>query len=96
VREATERGYFVGLAGNITYRGNETARVLRLINPDRILVETDAPYLSPQPVRGKKNVPGNVIHTARFVAERLGMEDEEFATLTTRNARNFYRLPLEV
>jgi TatD DNase family protein len=96
VREATERGYFVGLAGNITYNSNETARVLRLINPDRILVETDAPYLSPQPVRGTKNVPKNVAHTARFVAERLGMEDDEFATLTTRNARNFYRLPLEV
>ena len=96
VREATERGYFVGLAGNITYKSNETARVLRLINPARILVETDAPYLSPQPVRGTKNVPKNVAHTARFVAERLGLEDDEFATLTTRNARNFYRLPLEV
>lgn len=96
VREATERGYFVGLAGNITYKGNETARVLRLINEERILVETDAPYLSPRPVRGQKNAPRNVVHTARFVAERLGMEDEEFATLTTRNARNFYGLPLEV
>jgi TatD DNase family protein len=96
VREATERGYFVGLAGNITYKSNETTRVLRLINPDRILVETDAPYLSPQPVRGTKNAPKNVAHTARFVAERLGLEDDEFATLTTRNARNFYRLPLEV
>lgn len=96
VREATERGYYVGLAGNITYKGNETSRVLRLINPDRILVETDAPYLSPQPVRGTKNAPKNVAHTARFVAERLGMDDDEFATLTTRNARNFYRLPLEV
>lgn len=96
VREATERGYFVGLAGNITYNNSETSRVLRLINPERILVETDAPYLSPQPVRGKKNAPKNVVHTAHFVAERLGMEDGEFATLTTRNARNFYGLPLEV
>lgn len=96
VREATERGYFVGLAGNITYKNNETSRVLRLINQDRILVETDAPYLSPQPVRGTKNAPKNVVHTAAFVAERLGFEDDEFATLTTRNARNFYGLPLEV
>jgi len=96
VREATERGYYVGLAGNVTYKGSETAKVLRLINEERILVETDAPYLSPQPVRGRKNAPKNVVHTARFVAERLGMEDEEFATLTTRNARTFYGLPLEV
>ena len=96
VREATERDYFVGLAGNITYKNNETARMLRLINPDRILVETDAPYLSPQPLRGTKNAPKNVVHTAAFVAERLGLDDGEFATLTTRNARNFYGLPLEV
>jgi TatD DNase family protein len=96
VREATERGYYVGLAGNVTYNSSETARVLRLIDEERILVETDAPYLSPQPVRGKKNVPANVVHTAAFVAERLGMEDEELATQTTRNARNLFGLPLEV
>jgi len=96
VREATERGYYVGLAGNVTYENSETAKVLRLIDADRLLVETDAPYLSPQPVRGKANAPKNVVHTARFVAERLGVEDEELATLTTRNARNLFSLPLEV
>jgi TatD DNase family protein len=96
VREATERGYYVGLAGNVTYRDSETARVLRLIDEERLLVETDAPYLSPQPVRGRKNTPQNLVHTAGFVAERLGMEDEELATLTTRNARNVFGLPLEV
>src|SRR5215210_1180899 len=96
VREATERGYYVGLAGNVTYSNSETARVLRLIDEERILVETDAPYLSPQPVRGQKNAPENVVHTVGFVAERLGMEDEELATLTTRNARNLFGLPLEV
>src|ERR671921_2530313 len=96
IREATERGYYVGLAGNVTYDGSETARVLRLIDEEHILVETDAPYLSPQPVRGRKNAPENVVHTAGFVAERLGMEDEELASPTTRNARNLFGLPLEV
>jgi TatD DNase family protein len=96
VLEARERGYYVGVAGNVTYKGSETARVLRLMDEDRILVETDAPYLSPQPVRGKTNAPENVVHIARFVAGRLGVEDEEFATLTTRNARNLFGLPLEV
>ncbi len=96
IREVRERGYYVGLAGNITYKDSETAHMLRLLDPDRIMVETDAPYLSPQPLRGKPNYPKNVVHTAAFVAERLGMDDEEFATLTTRNARNFYALPLEV
>lgn len=96
VREAKERGYYIGLAGNVTYKGSETAKVLRLMDEERILVETDAPYLSPQPMRGKPNAPKNVVHTARFVAERLGMEDAELATLTTRNARNVFGLPLEV
>lgn len=96
VLEARERGCYIGLAGNVTYEGSETSRVLRLMDTERILVETDAPYLSPQPVRGKPNAPKNVVHTARFVAERLGMEEDEFATLTTRNARNVFDLPLEV
>jgi TatD DNase family protein len=96
VQETRERGYYVGLAGNVTYKNSETARVLRLIDEERLLVETDAPYLSPQPVRGKTNAPKYVVHTARFVAERLGVEDEELATLTTRNARNLFGLPLEV
>ena len=96
VREARERGYYIGLAGNVTYKDSETAKVLRLMDPERILVETDAPYLSPQPLRGKSNAPRNVVHTAGFVAERLGIEDEELATLTTRNARNLFGLPLEV
>ena len=96
VREAMERGYYIGLAGNVTYKDSETARVLRLMDPERILVETDAPYLSPQPLRGKRNAPRNVVHTAGFVAERLGIENEELATLTTRNARNLFGLPLEV
>jgi TatD DNase family protein len=47
-------------------------------------------------VRGKTNAPENVVHTARFIAGRLGVEDGEFATLTTRNARNLFGLPLEV
>lgn len=96
VREAKERDYYIGIAGNITYKNNETAKVLRLIDEDRLLVETDAPYLSPQPLRGKPNAPENVVHTARFVAERLGVDDDELETLTTRNARNLFGLPLEV
>jgi TatD DNase family protein len=96
VNEARERGYYVGLAGNITYKNSETSEVLHLVDHDRLLVETDAPYLSPLPVRGERNVPKNVVHTARFVAERLGMEYEDLATLTTRNARNLFGLPLEV
>jgi TatD DNase family protein len=96
VREARERGYYTGLAGNVTYKNSETARILRLMDEERILVETDAPYLSPQPMRGKPNAPKNVVHTARFVAERLGLDEEEVADLTARNARNAFDLPSDV
>ncbi|CAN5800326.1 hypothetical protein BH23ACT11_BH23ACT11_22140 [soil metagenome] len=95
VQEARERGYYIGLAGNATYQNSETARVLRLMGEDQILVETDAPYLSPQPMRGKPNAPKNVVHTAGFVAERLGLDDEEVAKITARNARNAFGLPAE-
>ena len=95
-REAVERGYYVGLAGNVTYKNSRTAEVLEILDPERILVETDAPYLSPQAVRSKMNEPKHVVHTARFVAERIGMGEEEFGNLTSRNTRNVFGLPLEV
>lgn len=95
-REAVERGYYVGLAGNVTYKNSRTAEVLEILDPARILVETDAPYLSPQAVRSRRNEPKYVVHTARFVAERIGVGEAEFGTLTSRNARNVFGLPLEV
>ncbi|MDQ3926056.1 MAG: TatD family hydrolase [Actinomycetota bacterium] len=94
-KEAAERGYYLGLAGNVTYKNSRTAEILRMLDLERILVETDAPYLSPQPVRSKRNEPKYVVHTARFVAERIGMGEEEFAALTSRNTRNVFRLPLQ-
>jgi TatD DNase family protein len=95
-KEAAERGYYLGLAGNVTYKNSRTAQILGTLDPERILVETDAPYLSPQAVRSKRNEPKHVIHTARFIAERIGMEEEGFGALTSRNARNVFGLPLEV
>jgi TatD DNase family protein len=95
-KEAAERGYYLGLAGNVTYKNSETANILEMLDPERLLVETDAPYLSPQAVRSKRNEPKYVVHTARFVAERIGMNEEEFGALTSRNARNVFGLPLEV
>src|SRR5918997_1855470 len=85
-KEAAERGYYLGLAGNVTYKNSRTAEILSTLDPDRLLVETDAPYLSPQEVRSKRNEPKYVVHTARFIAERIGMNEEEFGALTSRNA----------
>lgn len=92
VAEARERGYYIGLTGNITYKNSKTAAVIANLDPERLMVETDAPYLSPVPLRGKPNAPKNVVHTARFVAGKLGLDFEEFSALTTANARRFYGL----
>jgi TatD DNase family protein len=64
--------------------------LLRLVPADRIMVETDAPYLAPVPFRGKPNEPGYVVHTARRAAELRGEDPEEFAARTTENARRCF------
>ncbi len=63
------------------------------IPADRILIETDSPYLSPHPLRGKRNEPANVAHTATCLAEVRGQTPEAFAEQTTANARALFRLP---
>ena len=95
IRAAAERGYYIGIAGNVTYNKSATAPHLGLIDRDRLLIETDAPYLSPQPVRRERNQPRNVVHIAAFVAEGLGMDVRDLGELTARNAAAFYGLPPE-
>ena len=62
------------------------------IPADRILVETDSPYLSPHPLRGKRNEPANIVHTVRLLAEVRGESFEAFAAQTTANLRRLFRL----
>lgn len=84
---AVERGYYVSFAGNATYKSAEALRAAAAAVPaDRILVETDSPYLAPQPVRGRRNEPANVVHTARALAEARGEELAAFAARTHANA----------
>ena len=67
---AVERGYYVSFAGNVTYPNAADLRAAAARIPlDRLLAETDSPYLSPQPLRGTKNEPANVVHTLRALAE---------------------------
>jgi len=84
---AVERGYFVSFAGNATYPNTTALRLAAtLIAADRILVETDSPYLAPQPVRGRPNEPSHVVHTIRRLAESRGEDESEFAARTHANA----------
>jgi TatD DNase family protein len=86
--DAAERGWYCSFAGNVTYPKSEALREAAAQVPeDRILVETDAPYLSPQVVRGKRNEPANVVATAGVVAEVRGVSYEELERTVAANAR---------
>jgi len=79
-------GFYLSFAGNVTYpKSTNIQAVAASAPPDRILVETDAPFLAPIPLRGQTNEPANVAHTARFVAELRGISEEKLAELTTSN-----------
>ena len=89
--KAIEIGFYVSLAGIVTFKGAEALRTLvRRLPPDRLLVETDAPYLAPVPKRGQRNEPAFVRHTADFVADLIGMDRAAFEDQTTRNFFNLF------
>lgn len=91
---ALELGLYVSLSGIVTFKNAEDVkRVARDLPDDRIMVETDAPYLAPVPRRGKRNEPAYVRHTLEFVAELRGLPPHELAALTTANTRRLFGLP---
>jgi len=88
-------GFYLSIPGTVTYRKNDKLRsIVEDLPPDRILIETDCPFLSPEPLRGKTNEPAHIVHTAREVARIRGVSLEEIAEITTRNAVRLFRLPL--
>lgn len=91
---AAERGYFVSFAGNATYpRSSDLRAAASEVPDDRILVETDSPYLAPQPVRGRPNEPANLPHTIAVLAETRGTTPAALAEQTHANAAAAFRLP---
>ncbi|VUZ83815.1 deoxyribonuclease (ycfH) [Candidatus Methylomirabilis lanthanidiphila] len=92
--EAWRRGYYTSIAGPVTYPKNETLReIVRKAKTDRLLLETDCPFLPPQAFRGQRNEPAYLLHTAQEVARVLGIRLDELGHLTTDNARRLFRLP---
>lgn len=90
-----ELGFLISFAGNVTFKKAENLRdAARVVPLDKLLVETDCPFLTPVPFRGKRNEPGYVEHTARFLAEFYGVPFEELAEKTTENFLNFFRIDL--
>jgi TatD DNase family protein len=92
-RACLEMGLYISFAGMVTYKNAQNLRdVARQIPADRLLIETDCPYLAPVPQRGKRNEPAFVVHTAACLARERGVELATLAEQTTRNARDLFRL----
>ncbi len=88
--KSLDLGFYVSFSGIITFKKSDELReIVKLVPMDRILVETDSPYLAPMPHRGKRNEPSFVVHTAQMVAELKGLSMEQVAAQTTEN---FFKL----
>ncbi|UOF02800.1 TatD family hydrolase [Bdellovibrio reynosensis] len=90
-RQALDIGFNISISGVVTFKNADSLRsTVKMLPLDRIHVETDAPFLAPIPMRGKKNTPAYVIHTAKFVAELKGISEEELCEQTRKNALKMF------
>jgi TatD DNase family protein len=90
-------GFSISFSGIVTFKSAGTIREAAAWVPlDRLLVETDCPYLAPVPMRGKRNEPAYLVHTARFLADLRGVPLEALARATTENARSLFQLPFSL
>jgi TatD DNase family protein len=93
LRPALEHGWYVSFAGNVTYKNASELRVAASQVPaDRLLAETDAPYLAPQPKRGKTNEPAYVVHTLETLARARGEEVDALEAQIEANAARVFGL----
>ena len=95
--EILKNGFYISFSGVVTFKNAEKLRRAAAAVPlDRLLVETDCPYLSPQPYRGKRNEPAYVVETGKALAELHGVTYEEMAERTWDNACRVYRIPAQI
>ena len=93
VKQAINLGYYISFAGPITFKNSKNAKeVVDLVPMDKILIETDSPYLSPEPNRGKRNDSRNVKYVAEKIAEFKNMSLEEVARITYENAMRIFEI----
>ncbi len=91
LQECVDRGYAISFAGNVTYKNaTELAQAARAVPDELLLVETDAPYLTPQAVRKHRNEPAYVVHTAAFLAELRGVTPAELGEVVERTAARVF------
>lgn len=93
IKEALKLGFYISFAGPITFKNSKNAEeMINLIPNDRILIETDSPYLAPEPVRGTRNDPRNVKYVANKIAVSKGLSIEEVSKMTFENACRIFRI----
>ena len=93
VKEALKLSFYISIAGPVTFKNSKNApEIIDMIPIDRMLIETDSPYLAPEPVRGTRNDSRNVKYTAQKIAELKGLTLEEVAEATYRNAEKLYNI----
>jgi len=96
-RRALDMDFDLSLSGIVTFKNARSIQDVAAWAPsERVMVETDSPYLSPMPKRGRRNEPAHVVHTARYVAELRGEDYEQFARSSSEVAVRRFRLPLSV
>ena len=89
IKEGLKLGFYISFAGPITFKNSKNAeKMINLVPNDRILIETDSPYLAPEPVRGTRNTPANVKYIAQKIADVKGLTLEEVEKITFENTKN--------
>ena len=92
-REFIKLGFYIGIGGPITHKNNKKAgKIVKTIDVNHMLVETDSPYLTPEEKRGEKNTPLNLKYIIGKIAEELDMEDDEVIEITTENAKRLFKI----
>jgi len=93
IREGLKLGFYISFAGPITFKNSKNAEeIIKMVPLEKILIETDSPYLSPEPLRGKRNDSRNVKYIAQKIADIKGIEVEEVAKITYSNAKRIFEL----
>lgn len=91
-KKAIKLGFKLGIGGVVTYKKSGLAEVIQQIGPDQLVLETDSPYLTPVPLRGKRNESAFIVYTAQKIAEICNLNPEQVAQITSHNARKVFGL----
>jgi TatD DNase family protein len=94
-KKVLDLGFFISFTGTVTFKNSDSINVAKSVPLDRLMIETDCPFLAPAPKRGKRNEPAYVVHVAQKIAEAKQMTTGDFAQATTLNALRFFNINLQ-